>query len=69
MEKTIKIDGMMCAHCEATVKNALEALKGVEKAEVSKDNKEAKVYLNGKVSDKELKKAVEDKGYTVESIA
>ena len=68
MEKRIGIEGMMCAHCEAAVRKALESLSGVEKAEVSKDRKEAAVVLNKEVDDTKLKKAIEDAGYTVTSI-
>ncbi len=68
MEKRIGIEGMMCTHCEAAVRKALESLSGVEKAEVSKDRKEAVVVLNKEVDDTKLKKAIEDAGYTVTSI-
>jgi Cu2+-exporting ATPase len=68
MEKTLKIEGMMCGHCEATVKKALEGLNGVENAEVSHEAGTAVVTLSGEVSDDVLKKAVEDKDYTVTSI-
>lgn len=69
MQKTIKIEGMMCGHCEATVKKALEAVSGVESAEVSHEKGTAVVELNTAVSDDILKKAVEDKDYTVTSIS
>ena len=69
MQKTIKIEGMMCGHCEATVKKALEAVSGVESAEVSHEKGTAVVELNTAVSDDVLKKAVEDKDYTVTSIS
>ena len=65
MEKTLKIDGMMCAHCEARVKKALEALPEVASAEVSHERGTAVVTLNGEISDETLKKAVEDQGYQV----
>jgi Cu2+-exporting ATPase len=68
MEKTLKIEGMMCGHCEATVKKALEGLTGVENAEVSHEAGTAIVTLSDAVSDDVLKKAVEDKDYTVTSI-
>ena len=68
MEKRIGIEGMMCTHCEAAVRKALESLSGVEKAEVSKDRKEAVVVLSKEVDDTKLKKAIEDAGYTVTSI-
>ena len=63
--KNMKIEGMMCAHCEAAVKKALEALDGVSEAEVSHEAGTAKVMLSGPVTDDELKKAVEDKDYKV----
>lgn len=68
MEKTMKIEGMMCGHCEATVKKALEALDGVEQAAVSHQAGTAVVTLNADVADAVLKKAVEDKDYTVTAI-
>lgn len=69
MNRTMKIEGMMCAHCEATVKKALEALDAVEKADVSHEAGTAVVYLKDDVADSVLKKAVEDKEYTVTDIA
>ena len=69
MTKTISIEGMMCGHCEATVKKALEALKGVENAEVSHTTGTAVVTLDADVSDEALKKAVEDQDYKVTKIA
>ena len=69
MTKTISIEGMMCGHCEATVKKALEALKGVENAEVSHTAGTAVVTLDADVSDDTLKKAVEDQDYKVTKIA
>lgn len=68
MEKTMKIEGMMCGHCEATVKKALESLDGVAEAAVSHEKGTAVVKLSGDVSDAVLKKAVEDKDYTVVSV-
>ena len=65
MKKTLKIEGMMCAHCEARVKNCLEALEGVKTAEVSCRDGSATVTLEKDVSDATLKKAVEDQGYRV----
>lgn len=69
MTKTMKIEGMMCMHCEASVKKALEALDGVESAEVSHTDGTAVVSLSGDVADEVLKKAVEDKDYTVISVS
>jgi Cu2+-exporting ATPase len=68
MEKTMNIEGMMCTHCEATVKKALEAIDGVETAEVSHEQDKAVVTLNADVADDVLKNAVEAKDYTVISI-
>ena len=68
MIKTLKITGMMCSHCEATVKEALEALDGVVSAEVSHESGTARVTLAGDISDRALKKAVEAKGYKVNGI-
>ena len=65
MKKTIKIEGMMCGHCEATVKKALEALPQVDAAEVSHTAGTAVVTLNAGVDDAVLTKAVEDKDYKV----
>ena len=65
MEKTLKIEGMMCGHCEATVKKALEELPQVTLAEVSHESGTAKVTLNADISDDALKAVVEAKGYTV----
>ena len=69
MEKTMKIEGMMCGHCEAAVKKALEAVDGVASAEVSHTNGTAVVTLSKPVDNAVLKKAVEDKDYTVTDIA
>ena len=69
MTKTMKIEGMMCGHCEATVKKALEAIDGVNSAEVSHEVGTAVVELSEGVQDEVLKKAVEDKDYKVLSIA
>lgn len=68
MEKTIKIEGMMCGHCEATVKKALEAIEQVSEAVVSHEAGTAVVKLTADVADDVLKKAVEDKDYKVTSI-
>ena len=69
MTKTMKIEGMMCGHCEASVKKALEAIEGVQSAEVSHTEGTAVVTLSGAVEDGVLKKAVEDKDYKVISIS
>ena len=68
MEKVIEIKGMMCGHCEAHVKKALEALEGVASAEASHEKGSAVVQLSGSVDDAALKKAVEEEGYEVTGI-
>ncbi|MCO7145001.1 heavy metal translocating P-type ATPase [Coprococcus catus] len=68
MKKTMKIEGMMCGHCEATVKKALEGLDGVASAEVSHETGTAVVELSADVADDVLKKTVEDKDYKVTAI-
>ena len=65
MTKTMKIEGMMCGHCEAAVKKALEALDGVEAAKVSHEKGTAVVTLAKEVEDEVLKKTVEEKEYQV----
>ena len=69
MEKTMKITGMMCGHCEARVKKALETVEGVAEAKVSHENGTAVVTLSAPVEDAVLKKAVEDQDYQVTEIA
>lgn len=66
METTLKIEGMMCPHCEATVKKALEELAQVESADVSHEKGTAVIKLKESVSQEVLKKTVEDKGYKVQ---
>ena len=68
MKKTMKIEGMMCGHCEARVKKVLEALPQVDSAEVSHEAGTAVVTLNGEIGDDVLKKTVEDQDYKVTSI-
>jgi Cu2+-exporting ATPase len=68
MEKTIHITGMMCPHCENTVKTALEALDGVITARASHEEGIAAVTLGAQVSDETLRSTVEEKGYTVTGI-
>ena len=68
MEKTLKIEGMMCGHCEMHVKKALEAISGVTKAEVSHTDGKAVVTLEKSVDDAILIKAVDDEGYKVTDI-
>ena len=69
MEKTMKIEGMMCGHCEARVKKSLEALDGVTEAVVSHEAGTAVVTLNAEIADDVLKKAVEEQDYKVTAIA
>ncbi len=69
MTKTVNIEGMKCPHCEMNVKKALEALDGVSSAEVSHEKGTAVVSFSSYVTDDVLKKAVEDKGFTVVSFA
>lgn len=68
MEKTLKIEGMMCGHCEAHVKKALEALAGVKQADVSHESGTAVVAMDTDVDVAVLKKAVEEQGYQVTGV-
>ena len=68
MEKTMKIEGMMCGHCEARVKKCLEALAEVSEAKVSHEAGTAVVTLSAEISDEVLAKAVEDQDYKVVSV-
>jgi Cu2+-exporting ATPase len=68
MKETVKIEGMMCQHCAASVKKALEALEGVESAEVSHEAGTAVLTLSREIDDAAVKKAVEDKDYTFAGI-
>ena len=68
MEKTLRIKGMMCGHCEMHTKKALEALDGVKNAEVSHKTGTAVVTLEKEVSDDVLKQTVTDQGYQVKGI-
>ena len=68
MKKIMHIEGMMCGHCEAAVKKALEALPQVDEAVVSHEAGTAELTLNAKITDDVLKKTVEDKDYTVTSV-
>ena len=63
MKKTLKIEGMMCAHCEAAVKKALLAIPGIEEAEVSHEKGTAEITLSSSVDEEVIKKAIEDKDY------
>ena len=68
MKKIMHIEGMMCGHCEAAVKKALEALPQVDEAVVSHEAGTAELILNAEIADDVLKKTVEDKDYTVTSV-
>lgn len=68
MTKTMKIEGMMCGHCEARVKKCLEALSQVNEAAVSHETGTAVVTLNADIADEVLKKTVEDQDYQVTGI-
>ena len=68
MKETVKIEGMMCGHCEAAVKKSLEALDGVDRAEVSHETGTAVLTLSKEVADADVRKAVEDKDYKFVSI-
>ena len=68
MKKVMHIEGMMCGHCEAAVKKALEALPQVDEAVVSHEAGTAELTLNAEIADDVLKKTVEDKDYTVTSV-
>ena len=65
MEKVIKVEGMMCPHCEAHVKSALEALDGVKEARPSHEKNEAVVILEKDVADEVLRSNIEKAGYKV----
>ncbi len=65
MEKVIKIEGMMCGHCEARVKQILEGIDGVVLAQVSHEDNCAKITVSKDVSDEVIKKAIEEQGYKV----
>ena len=69
MKKTINIEGMMCIHCEARVKKALEAVEGVTEAVVSHEAGTAIVEMAQDIDNEVLKKAVEDQDYAVKGIA
>ena len=68
METVLKIEGMMCAHCQARVEKALAAVKGVKRAQVDLEAKTATVECGLLVGDKTLKQAVTDAGYEVTGI-
>ena len=65
MEKVIKVEGMMCMHCVAHVKEALESIKGVEKADVSLEKNTATIYSKKEIKDKEIEKVITKAGYKV----
>ena len=68
VEKTLKVKGMMCQHCEAHVRKALEGVKGVTVGEVSHEKGIAMATLSGKVSDEKLRETVKEAGYEVTEI-
>lgn len=68
MKKTLKVEGMMCAHCVSHVKTALEGVAGVLSAEVDLKKKTAVVTLEGTVEDEALVSAVTQAGYSVKSV-
>ena len=68
MKKTLKVEGMMCGHCEARVVKALQAVAGVQSASASHEKGEAAVELSSDVSDEALKAAVEAQDYKVLSV-
>ncbi|MBQ8151478.1 MAG: cation transporter, partial [Firmicutes bacterium] len=68
MKKTLKIEGMMCQHCEARVKKTLEEFEQIEAADVSHEEDRAIITLNAEVAEDEIKKAIADQGYEVLSI-
>ena len=63
MKKTLKVEGMMCAHCEGRVKSALEEIAGVASASLSHESGTVTVELNGDVSDEAFKEKIEAQGY------
>lgn len=65
MKKTVKIEGMMCAHCSGRVKQSLEKIPGVESADVSHESGEAILSFTASVSDEVIRAAVEEAGYKV----
>ena len=65
MEKTLKIEGMMCGHCEARVKKCLEELPGVESAVVSHESGTAVVTMTQEIDNAVFKKAIEEQGYQI----
>ena len=68
MTKTVFIDGMMCKHCAASVKKALEAIDGVTLVDVDLENKKATVSLSADIANDVIEKAIKDEGYTVTKI-
>lgn len=68
VEKTLEVEGMMCGHCEAHVRKALEGVKGVTVGEVSHEKGIAVVTVTGKVRDEALESAVKEAGYEVKGI-
>ena len=68
MTKTVFIDGMMCKHCAASVKKALEAIDGIASVDVDLEGKKATVSLSADVANETIENAIKDEGYTVTKI-
>ena len=68
MTKTVYIDGMMCKHCAASVKKALEAIDGIASVDVDLEGKKATVSLSADVANETIEKAIKVEGYTVTNI-
>ena len=68
MTKTMKVDGMMCQHCVAHVKKALEGVEGVRQADVDLESKSALIHMDKEIDNDRLNRAVEEAGYTPISI-
>ena len=65
MKKTINIEGMQCNHCKMTVEKALSSIDGVEKVEVSLENKNAVIESNVEIDDEKIKDVIEEAGFEV----
>ncbi|MBP5427171.1 MAG: heavy-metal-associated domain-containing protein [Clostridiales bacterium] len=68
MTKTVYIEGMMCKHCAANVKKALEAIDGITSVDVDIENKKAIVSLSDEIANETIENAIKDEGYTVTKI-
>lgn len=65
MEKTIIIEGMSCSHCTNRVKESLQQMNGVESVEMNLEEKSAKITISNPISEEEIKKQIEEAGYSV----